>query len=85
MDTGLWKQRAEDDGLACARSRTLEVLLTAYVEGSLGVLVPVGSTVGTVEREGCRVYLEGSMGERARDQVEFPVKCVCSGWVPRIW
>ncbi|MEU5030503.1 hypothetical protein [Streptomyces milbemycinicus] len=69
MDTDLWKQqvkrRAEDDGLARARSRVLEALLTAYAEGSLDAPVPAGSTFGTAERGGCRVYLAESVCERA--------------------
>ncbi|MFD0448767.1 hypothetical protein ACFQ10_50700 [Streptomyces indonesiensis] len=69
MDTDLWKrrvkQRAEGNGLARARSRVLEALLAAYAEGSLGAPVPASSTFGTVERGGCRVYLDDSVCERA--------------------
>ncbi|MBP8535624.1 hypothetical protein [Streptomyces sp. MK37H] len=69
MDTDLWKrrvkQRAENDGLARARSRVIEALLAAYAEGSLDAPVPAGSTFGTVERGGCRVYLDESVCERA--------------------
>ncbi|MEU2086847.1 hypothetical protein ABZ569_33880 [Streptomyces albus] len=69
MDTDLWKQqvkkRAEGDGLARARSRVLEALLTAYAEGALDAPVPADSTFGTVERDGCRVYLDETVCERA--------------------
>ncbi|MFD8863548.1 hypothetical protein ACFV1F_03960 [Streptomyces sp. NPDC059590] len=69
MDTDLWKQqvkrRAEDDGLARARSRVLEALLTAYAEGAIDAPVPAGSTFGTAERGGCRVYLDERVCERA--------------------
>lgn len=69
MDMNLWKeqvkQRAEDDGLARARPRVLEALLTAYAAGPLDAPVPAGSTFGTVERGGCHVHLDDRVYERA--------------------
>ncbi|GAA1150013.1 MULTISPECIES: hypothetical protein [Streptomyces violaceusniger group] len=72
MDMDLWKgrvkERAEDDGMARARSRILEALLTSYAEGTLDAPVPAGSTFGTAERGGCRAYLDENVCERAEDR-----------------
>ncbi|GAA1703546.1 hypothetical protein GCM10009680_50640 [Streptomyces yatensis] len=55
---GIWPEwtRAEADGLARTRSWVLEALLAAHTEGELDASVPAGSTFGTAECGGCRIY-----------------------------